>query len=190
MLDAVGGGSMGTGPDACFKAAAEKLGADAKVSDVTALYSPGPEVDPSATEPAGTVMSCTVYYQDPDNPLKLLGIVYNNAAMGGFSQPAPVEVSVSGDAADFKLDDMLVPLSGINASGLADVMAANKAKLDERYSAHGLTMVQLVGPSSFRDGFALRVQYDGRLKSNDVKEDGSATIALDGKTVLDGDFSK
>lgn len=181
VMSAVGGTDMGTSPDACFNAAVEKLGADAKVSDISTIFSAGPDVDPSATDPAGTVISCMIYYQNPEDPKKLLGITYAGA-VGSFSEPAPVEVTVSGDASEFNLEDNIVALSDVNAAGVAEFLKANQEKLDERYSKHAVTMVQLMPPGRASDEFSIRVQVDGRLKSNDVKDDGFAILALDGTT--------
>jgi hypothetical protein len=185
----IGGSSAGemnlaAGPDACFKAVAAEIGSDAKVSEVTARFSPGPEVDSSASEPAGTVTICSVYYQNPEDPRKLLSIAYA-PALGGFTDPAEVEISTSGDAADFNLEDHLMPLSDVKAAALSQVFEANAGELAEKFSAYAWTGVDLVDPGSFNGDFALRVTYEGRLKSNDVKDDGYAMIAIDGKTVTE-----
>lgn len=176
--------NLAAGPDACFKAVAAEIGDDAKVSEITTMFSPGPEVDSSASEPAGTVSVCSAYYQNPDDPRKLLSISYV-PALGEFTDPAEVEISTRGDAADFNLEDFLIPLSDVKAAALTQVFEANADKLGERYSAYAWTGVDLVDPGQFSDEFALRITYEGRLKSNDVKDDGYAMVALDGKTVTE-----
>tara|TARA_A100001391_G_scaffold78331_1_gene50573 strand:+ start:33234 stop:33854 length:621 start_codon:yes stop_codon:yes gene_type:complete len=179
--------SLSAGPDVCFNAVADQIGSDAKVSEITSMFSAGPDVDSSASEPAGTMTVCTAYYQNPDDPRKLLSISYV-PALGEFTDPADVEVSVSGDAADFNLEDYLVPLSEVKAGALSAVFDANEAQLADKYSAYAWTGVQLADPGTFNDEFALRIAYEGRLKSNDVKDDGYAMVALDGTTVTDNNL--
>ncbi|MCB2089487.1 MAG: hypothetical protein R3E18_03110 [Sphingomonadaceae bacterium] len=185
-IGGMSGGEMNlaAGPDACFKAVAAEIGNDAKVSEITTMFSPGSEVDSSASEPAGAVTICSAYYQNPEDPRKLLSITYV-PALGGFTDPAEVEISTRGNAADFNLDDYLMPLSDVKAAELSQVFEANADKLAEKYSTYAWTGVDLVEPGQFRDDFALRISYVGRLKSNDVKDEGYAIIALDGKTVTE-----
>lgn len=187
--DMAGGGSAGdmslaAGPDACFQAVAGEIGSDAKVSEITSMFSAGTQVDSSTSDAAGTMTICAAYYQNPDDPRKLLSITYV-PALGDFTEPAEVEVEVSGDPADFNLEDYLIPLSQVNAAALSQVLEASDAKLAEKFSAYAWTGVQLMDPGSFNDEFTLRIEYEGRLKANDVKDEGYALVALDGTSVLE-----
>ncbi len=171
------------GPDVCFKAAAEKLGADAKVAEIASFFSEGPDVDPSEDEPKGQLQTCTVDYQDPEDPRKLLSMRMDSST-GEFQEPQQVEISVSGNAAEFNLDDYLVKLSDVNTSGLAAKLEEQKAKLDEVYSTHAWTGVRLTEPGAFSDVHLIRVDVAGRIEANDIKGDGYAEFSIDGTKTI------
>jgi hypothetical protein len=175
--------TLADGPDVCFKAIANHLGADAKVMEITSFFSAGSEIDSSDKEPQGQLTSCTVDYQDPSNPVKLIG-TRMDVATGTFSAPHQIELNVSGDAANFKLDDYVVPLSQVDAAALAGQFEALKPQLEGVYSKYAWTGVRLSPPGAFSDVPTLRLDLQGRLAANDIKKGGYASVSLDGKTVV------
>lgn len=174
---------LSEGPDVCFRAIAKHLGANVKVSEITSFFSAGSEIDSGDTEPQGQLTTCTVQYQNPDDPRKLLG-TRMDIATGKFDAPSPIEISVmGGNAAEFKLDDYLIPLSQVNAAGLTAIMDSQKERLGGVYSKYAWTGVRLSTPDSFSNTHTLRLDVDGRLASNDIKEDGYASITPDAKKI-------
>ena len=175
--------TLADGPDACFRGVAKQLGPNAKVAELTSFFSPGKEIDPSASEPEGAMTTCTVQYQNPQDPRKLL-----EASMdvkdGTFSPPRPVEITVMGDASNFKLEEHLIALSQVNAAGLKAIMDGQKASMDQIYSKHAWSGVRLEAPDAFDAKHTLRLDLDGRLASNDIKAGGYASISTDGKTIV------
>ena len=175
--------TLAEGPDVCFRAIAKHLGADTKVSEITSFFSVGSAIDSSDSKPEGEMTTCTVEYQNPDDPRKLLNTRLN-ISTGQFDAPRPVEITVSGgNAAEFNLEDYLIPLSKIDAAALTSVMDAQKAKLGEVYSRYAWSGVRLSAPGPFSNTHTLRLDVTGRLASNDIKEDGYASITTDGKTI-------
>jgi hypothetical protein len=175
--------TLAQGPDVCFQAIAKHLGANTKVSEITSFFSEGSEIDPSSTEPQGELTTCSVQYQSPDDPRKLLATRLN-IATGQFDPPSPVEISVTGgNAAEFKLDDHLIPLVQVNAAALSSIMDSQKERLGGVYSKYAWSGVRLSGPSAFSDTHTLRLDVSGRLASNDIKEGGYASITPDGKKI-------
>ena len=176
--------TLAEGPDVCFRAVAKHLGADAKVAEVLSFFSSGKEIDGDTDEPAGQATLCQVQYQDPNDPRKLLSTRVDFKT-GQFIDPVPVEISVSsGDAASFKLDDILIPLSQVHPEKLSAVMAAQKLKLDGVFSRYAWSGVRLDNPGAFDDIHTLRLDVEGRLASNDIKESGYAALKVDGKTMV------
>lgn len=169
------------GPDVCFKMAAEKLGADTKISDLSTSFGVGENLEQYVvtSTPPGELKSCSLKYQDPENPNKLLSVDLDTAT-GEFEAPQPVEISVIGSAADFSLDNIVVALSEINTSGLAANIEGEKAKLDETFSSHALSAVRLMGPNPGRAEHIVSADFTGRLKSNDILDRGNMGFALDG----------
>ncbi len=169
------------GPDLCFKAAAEKLGSDAKIATLSSNFGVGENLEKYAvvSTPAGNLKGCSLDYQDPEDPRKLLSIAMD-VATGEFGEPSPVEISVMGNAADFNLDDYVVPLSQIKTAGVAATIEEQKAALDDTFSSHALSMVRLMQPGLGRDEHKISVDFAGRLKSNDVIDTGSLGINIDG----------
>jgi hypothetical protein len=175
--------TLAEGPDVCFRAIAKHLGADTKVSEISSFFSSGSEIDSSDDEPQGQMTLCTVQYQNPSDPRKLLDTTLD-VKTGTFSEPRPVEISVmGGDASKFNLEDHLIPLSQVNAAALKGVMDGEKPKLDGVYSRYAWSGVRLSSPDAFSNKHTLRLDVEGRLKSNDIKEDGYASVSTDGKTV-------
>ena len=174
--------TLAQGPDVCFKALAKHLGAETKVAEITSFFSTGPAIDSSDDEPAGQMTTCTAQYQNPNDPLKLLSIDMDMAT-GAFSDPAPVEISVMGDAASFRLEDHIVPLSQVQAAALAGLMESQKPRLDKVFSKHAWSGVRLEGPGPFADKHTLRIDVTGRLAANDIKESGYALVALNGQKI-------
>ena len=176
--------SLADGPDVCFRAVGKKLGADAKLSELTSFFSAGKEIDPSSMAPQGAMTTCTVQYQNPQDPRKLLELTMD-AETGDFGQPRPVEITVmGGDASKFNLQDHLIPLSQLNVAGLKAVMDGQKASMDAIYSKHAWSGVRLESPDAFNGKHTLRLDLDGRLASNDIKGGGYASVATDGKTIV------
>lgn len=181
LANVAGAGEMNfaDGFDVCFQAAKDKLDADTKVSDITTLFSPGTEVDPSESLEGGAVEICNIYYQDPEDPRKLVGISYNGYTKM-FTGPDPVEVTVSGDPEDFNLENYLIPLSEVDPAPLGKFLEDNAEQLNEKFSTYAWTNISF---ESDGNSFEYRVGYEGRLKSNDVQDDGYALLAADGTTV-------
>lgn len=177
------GSGLADGPDICFRAIANHLGRDVKVSEITSFFSAGAEIDGDATKPAGQMTLCTVEYQNPDDPRKLLSTQLDLRG-GAFSEPRPVEITVmGGNAASFNIEDYLVPLSKIDAAALTSVMEAQEAKLSSVYSRYAWTGVRLTAPGALSDKHMLRLDLQGRLAANDIKEDGYASVTSDGKAI-------
>lgn len=175
--------TLAQGPDVCFRAIAKHLGADTKVSEVTSFFSAGNEIDSSDDKPQGQLTTCSVQYQSPDDPRKLLG-TRMDIATGQFAPPSPVEIRVTGgNAAEFKLDDHLIPLSKVSPAALTAIMDSQKAALSGVYSKYAWTGVRLESPGAFSNTHTLRLDVDGRLASNDIKESGYASITTDGQKI-------
>jgi hypothetical protein len=178
----VAAANLSDGPDICFRAITKHLGADTKVSEITSFFSTGSAIDSSDSEPQGQMTTCTVQYQSPDDPRKLVG-TRMDVDTGQFAPPSPVEITVMGNAADFRLDDHLIPLSNVNAAALTVVMDAQKARLGGTYSSYAWSGVRLMSPGAFSDKHTLRLDVTGRLAANDIKESGYASISTDGKAI-------
>lgn len=118
-------------------------------------------------------------YQDPDDPRKLREMSMD-VATGEFDQSKPVEITVMGDAASFNLEDFLVPLSSIDTSGFGDAIAKQQDKLDATFSEHALSRVSLDDPGPTRAKHIVSFNFDGRLKSNDVLDNGGFALNVDG----------
>jgi hypothetical protein len=180
--------NISEGPDVCFRAIAKRLGPDAKVSEINSFFSSGKEIDSSDDEPQGQMTVCSVQYQDPADPRKLLGTSLNMRT-GEFAAPSPVDISVTGGhASEFKLADYITPLAQVNAAALAPFMAAQEDSMRKIYSHHAWSGVRLMSPGAFSDVHVLRLDIDGRLATNDIKETGYAEFALDGKTLKENNL--
>lgn len=179
---AVAAATLSDGPDVCFDAITEHLGAETKVSEITSFFSTGPGIDGTETKPQGQMTICTVEYQSPDDPRKLVSTRLDIES-GEFTPPQPIEITVMGNAAQFDLEDYLIPLSQIDASGLTSVMEAQKSRLGDVYSSYAWSGVRLSAPDAFSDTHTLRLDVEGRLASNDIKESGYASVSTDGKTI-------
>ncbi len=178
----VAAANLSKGPDICFSAIVKHLGADTKVSEMTSFFSSGSAIDSSDEEPQGQMTTCSVQYQSPDDPRKLVG-TRMDVDTGQFAPPSPVEITVMGNAADFRLEDHVIPLSAINAAALTSVMDAQKARLSGVYSSYAWTGVRLSGPDAFNNKHTLRLDITGRLAANDIKESGYASVSTDGKAI-------
>ncbi|RYF19738.1 MAG: hypothetical protein EOO77_09455 [Oxalobacteraceae bacterium] len=175
--------NISEGPDVCFRAIAKHLGPGAMVSEINSFFSSGKEIDSSDDEPQGQLTVCSVQYQNPADPRKLLGTSMD-VRTGKFSSPSPVDITVSGgDAATFKLADYVTPMAQVNAAGLAPFMEAQKGAMSKIYSRFAWSGVRLMAPGVFSNVHVLRLDIDGRLAANDIKETGYAEFATDGKTL-------
>lgn len=175
--------TLADGPDVCFRAIAKHLGAETKVSEITSFFSEGKEIDGTDTKPEGEMTTCTVTYQSPEDPRKLMSTRLDIAS-GKFDPPSPVEIMVNGgNAADFRLDDYLIPLSKVDAAASTAIMEAQKARLGGVYSRYAWSGVRLSPPGPFSDTHTLRLDITGRLASNDIKENGYASLSTDGKRI-------
>ncbi|RZL28748.1 MAG: hypothetical protein EOP64_03475 [Sphingomonas sp.] len=180
--------NISAGPDVCFRAIAKHLGPDAKVSEINSFFSSGKDIDSSDDEPQGQLTVCSVQYQDPADPRKLLGTSMN-VRTGKFASPSPVDITVSGgDASEFKLADYIIPLAQVNAAGLAPFMEAQKAAMSKIYSRFTWSGVRLMSPGAFSNVHVLRLDIDGRLAINDIKKTGYAEFAIDGKTLKENNL--
>ena len=176
--------TLANGSDVCFREFAKQVGGNAKVSELTSFFSVGKDIDPSASASRGEMTTCTVQYQSPDDPRKLVEVSMD-AKAGTFSAPRPVEITVmGGDASKFNLEDHLIAMSQVNAAGLQAVMDGQKASMDKIFSKHAWSGVRLEAPDAFDIKHTLRIDIDGRLASNDIKEGGYASISTDGKTIV------
>ena len=182
-----GGGSapaltLASGPDVCFREIAGKFGSDVMVSEITSFFSPGEAISGRSSEPRGQMTSCTVSFQNPSDPRKLLTASFNTRT-GTFGEPSPVEITVMGNAANFRLTDYVVPLERINAAALTGVMSEQEKRLKTVYGEYAWSGVRLSGPDAFSRTHTLRLDLDGRLAANDIKESGYASVSLDGKRI-------
>lgn len=174
--------NLADGPDVCFKAIAAHLGADAKVSEITSFFASGAGIDASDTKPKGQMTTCTVKYQNPEDPRKLLSTSMD-LRTGTFGAPQPLEIRVSGNASEFNLEDYVIPLSRVDAAALTGIMDAQKAALDGVFSQYAFDGVRLETPDAFSDVHTLRLDIEGRLASNDIQESGYASVSIDGKQI-------
>ncbi|MGB7407913.1 MAG: hypothetical protein WA908_05360 [Pontixanthobacter sp.] len=176
--------NIADGPGVCLDAAAEKLGPDAKIAEVMTNFSVGSDIESRDDKPAGTVTYCMVQYQDPADPRKLL-----QSSMAGdtgtFGEPAPVEITVTGDASTFNIEDMLIRLGDVDYAALDRTLASLEPKLADAYQPHAWEFVKFTGPDAFQAGHHFRIGAKGRLKTNDIQDTGQVVIAPDGTTVLD-----
>ena len=175
--------TLASGPDVCFREIAKKFGPEVKVSDITSFFSAGEAISGRSSEPRGHMTSCTVSFQNPSDPRKLLTASFNTRT-GTFGEPSPVEITVmGGNAANFRLSDYVIPLSRANAAALTGVMDAQAKRLKSVYGEYAWTGVRLSGPDAFSRTHTLRLDLDGRLAANDIKEGGYASVSLDGKRI-------
>ena len=183
-----GGGSapaltLASGPDVCFREIAKKFGSEVKVAEITSFFSAGEAISGRSSEPRGQMTSCTVSFQNPSDPRKLLTARFDTRT-GTFGEPSPVEITVmGGNAANFRLADYVVPLGRVNAAALTGVMNAQEQRLKTVYGEYAWSGVRLSGPSAFSRTHTLRLDLDGRLAANDIKESGYASVSLDGKRI-------
>ena len=183
-----GGGSsapaltLASGPDVCFREIARKFGSNIKVSEITSFFSPGEAIAGRSSEPQGQMTSCSVTFQNPSDPRKLLSASFNPRT-GSFGEANPVEITVMGNAANFRLEDHVIPLSRVNAAALTGVMAAQEGRLKSVYGDFAWSGVRLSGPDAFSRTHTLRLDLDGRLAANDIRDSGYASVSLDGKRI-------
>ena len=174
--------TLASGPDVCFREIAKEFGPDIKVSEVTSFFSAGEAIEGRSSEPRGQMTTCTVQFQNPSDPRKLLAATFNTRT-GTFGPPTPVEITVMGDAASFRLEDHVIPLSRVNAAALTGVMNAQEPRLKSVYGDFAWSGVRLSGPDAFSRTHTLRLDLDGRLAANDIKDGGYASVSLDGKRI-------
>jgi hypothetical protein len=106
-------------------------------------------------------------------------------ASGQFSKPRPVEITVTGgSAASFNLNDYHIPLLKVNATGVAAFMETQKADMSKVFNKYAWSGMRLSAPDFSNKTFVLRLDVEGRLASNDIKEIGYAELMPDGKTVV------
>ena len=174
--------TLASGPDVCFRQIARKFGPDIKVAEITSFFSAGEAIAGRTSEPQGHMTTCNVSFQNPSDPRKLLSASFNTRT-GTFGEPNPVEITVMGNAASFRLDDHVIPLSRVNAAALTGVMSAQDKRLKTVYGDYAWSGVRLSGPDAFSRTHTLRLDLDGRLAANDIKESGYASVSLDGKRI-------
>lgn len=179
------------GPGVCIDAATEHLGGDTKVMEIVSFFSAGqldPQmIDPENTPEAGTMTTCTVNYQNPDDTKKVLAITMD-VDTGEFDEPVPVELSVSGDASTFRLDDYVVALSKVDTAPLAELLEQQAKQLDGAYSEWVWTGIRVEAPGAFSDVPLLRADVQGRIKANDLVETGYMNMALDSSKALNTEY--
>ncbi|HSF13826.1 MAG TPA: hypothetical protein VLA50_12720 [Erythrobacter sp.] len=169
------------GPDACFKAARTAFGGDTKIASLSSSFGIPENLQKFVvtSTPVGDLKSCSLQFQDPENANKLLRADMD-VKTGEFKKPQPMELMVVGDAASFKLDNIVLPLSQIDTSKIAPVIDGQKAKLEDIFSSHALTSVSLMGLSPGRDKHVVSIDFAGRLKSNDIIDTGGIGLTVDG----------
>jgi hypothetical protein len=172
----------GDGPDACFREIAKAFGPDIRVAEITSFFSAGEAISGSASAaPRGQMTSCSVSFQDPKDPRKLLSARFDTRT-GRFGEPSPVEITVmGGNAADFRLADHVVPLTRVNAAALTGVMEAQDRKLKSVYGDYAWSGVRLEAPDAFSRVHTLRLDLDGRIAANDIRKGGYASVSIDGR---------
>lgn len=198
LSDAMGSGDSDTGPaaytlkkdgpGACFTAVREELGPDIKVYEVESGFEVGADLtryDAGLPDPpkVGDLTTCIASYQDPKRPKKLLQIRLGTDYTE-FDGPNQLELNVIGDAAEFRLEDHLVPLSAIDTKALARLTKSQQKALNGAYTKWAWVAVSLRAPDFSSRNHELAVDATGRLKSNDVLERGSMSVALDGSKIL------
>ena len=174
--------TLASGPDVCFREIAKTFGPTVKVAEITSFFSPGEAIAGRSSEPRGHMTSCTVSFQNPSDPRKLLAARFDTRT-GAFGEPSPVEITVMGNAASFRLEDHVIPLSRVNAAALTSVMSAQAKRLKSVYGEYAWSGVRLSGPDAFSRTHTLRLDLDGRLAANDIRESGYASVSLDGKRI-------
>lgn len=68
-------------------------------------------------------------------------------------------------------------------AAVTGVMEAQAKRLKSVYGEYAWTGVRLSGPDAFSRTHKLRLDLDGRLAANDLKESGYASVSLDGKRI-------
>lgn len=177
------------GIDVCFRKIREKLGNEARVNEIHSFFSAGADVSPDDDEPKGTLTTCSVDYQNPDDKRKLLSMRMDTRT-GQFGNPSPVELHVMGDKESFDLNEYVIELGKIDTAPLQAFMDKQSSALDKVYSVYAWDDIRLDAPGSFSNKHRLAVRLTGRYKSNDIENTGDATLAIDGKTVIDNDLTK
>lgn len=174
---------LASGPDVCFRRIADRFGADLKVAEITSFFSAGADISDRSAMPRGQMTTCSVMFQDPDDPRKLKGAQYDFQS-GQFGEPRPVEIRVIGmDPARFRVSDHVIPLAQVNAAALTGVMRAQDQRLRSVYGDYAWTGVRLEAPDAFSSTHTLRLDLEGRIAANDLKGSGYASVSTDGKRV-------
>lgn len=176
------------GIDVCMRLAAEHLGADIKLLNLTTSFSGGEVLDERTIEiddppEAGDLTTCSLQYQDPADENKVIEQTYD-AETEAFGDPIPVQLSVSGNSGDFVLDDYVIPIGDVNAAAVADTIAQFSGTLDEQFSQWAWTSLYLEQPGAVDDGYTLRVFGDGQHRSNDMIGSMGITLAPNGADVV------
>ncbi len=180
--------TLADGPDVCFREIEKKFGRDLKVSEINSYFSAGQEIDSMSRGPRGVMRACSVKFQNPQDPRKLMSAIYDTNTRS-FGQPTPMEITVfGGNAANFRLDDYVIPLSRIDTTALKGLMDAQEPRLKKVYGDYAWSGVRLSSPGAFSKDHLLRIDVDGRLAANDIKESGYATVSLDGKRIVRDDL--
>lgn len=179
--------SLADGPDICFRLVREELGGEANVSTITSNFGVG--TIQSDGETAGALTKCSVDYQDPSNPERLLDMEINTRT-GKFERPREVEIQVIGSSSDFSLDDYLVPLGRIDVSGLKGFIQEQESELTKIYAKHALSSVDLLDPNFQSSEHRINVEVTGLFKANELENIGDAYLSLDGKKVIENELTK
>jgi len=183
--------TLADGPAACLKAYKEKIGQDFKILEFSTWYALPETIDSKDIShykgsKGGEMYSCDIQIQDPANEKKAVGYDMNMQT-GEIEGPIPVEISVSGDAASFKLSDVVYPAGNIDFAAIQGNIDAIKPKLDAKYSVYQVSGIRM--DSDLRTGKPhFLVHINGKLKANDIKESILMTLSPDGKKVLSNDL--
>lgn len=172
----------------CFDKARAKLGDAMKFQEIVSYYEkpdtlnkgPTVRIGNRAEVPAGSLTTCHVDYQDPQNKLKMLRLDMN-VHSGEWNAPEALEINVIGNADSFKLEDHLVPASIFKPEALQKQFDALKPRLEARFSVYQNDAVRFEaqGPQKA----VMNVNFYGRLKTNDLISNVSVGVPADGASV-------
>lgn len=171
----------------CLDLVTEQLGTDIRVHEIASFFAAGPDLEDSISldEPPakGELTSCDIQFQDPDDENALLQQSLDMET-GEFAGPQPMEIRYSGDAAEFDLDDYVMDLSEVDASGIDDLVAQEEPAVDEVLSDFAWDGFWLSPPGPGSEVHELRLDVMGLLESNGLEVSGSLYLTPQGEVTL------
>lgn len=182
--------SYSDGADICFRKVKEKLGDLAMVNTISSGFDA--KSNDGKQRPTPVLDLCTVQYQDPQNPKKLLKMAMDTHT-GEFAAPRPMQLTIiGGDPEKFKLETVLIPLKSVNASTVPEILEKNNALLDAKLSERFFKYLDLRAPGilEVERTHTLTLTISGKYKSNDEKASIAIITSPDGKKILRNDLRK